>query len=78
VTNQEELKKIDDILTRTIRSMLRADGGDLEVISFENNTLKIRYQGACGGCPHAATGTLMAIQNVLRRDYDPNIVVEPV
>jgi Fe-S cluster biogenesis protein NfuA len=71
-----EIAKIDEILDRTIRPALQHDGGDLRVLSLEDKVLTISYQGACGCCPHAAMGTLYAIQNILRDQYDPEITVE--
>lgn len=71
-----ELGKIEDILDRTIRPALQRDGGDLQLLSLEGKVLTISYQGACGCCPHASMGTLYAIQNILRDQYDPDIVVE--
>jgi NFU1 iron-sulfur cluster scaffold homolog, mitochondrial len=70
------LDKINEIIEKSIRPALKRDGGDLQVVSFTGNTLKISYQGACGCCPHAAMGTLHAIQNVLREQYSKDIVVE--
>ena len=70
------MAKINTIIEETIRPALQNDGGDMQVLSLEDNVLKISYQGACGCCPHAALGTLSAIQNVLREQHDPNIVVE--
>lgn len=61
-----EILKIEEVLDRTIRPGLQADGGDVEVIRFADNILEISYQGACGGCPSAMYGTLDAIQNILR------------
>jgi Fe-S cluster biogenesis protein NfuA len=66
----EERKKIEQVLDRTVRPGLQSDGGDVEVISYEDNTLRILYQGACGGCPSATMGTLDAIQNILRHELD--------
>jgi Fe-S cluster biogenesis protein NfuA len=75
----EKRKKVEEILDRTIRPGLQADGGDIDVISFDNNELKILYQGACGGCPSSMMGTLEAIQNILRNELDnPEIVVSPL
>ncbi|NTV29650.1 MAG: NifU family protein [Candidatus Omnitrophica bacterium] len=76
VKAQGELGKIEDILDRTIRPALQRDGGDLQVMSLEGKVLTISYQGACGCCPHAAMGTLYAIQNILRDQYDPELVIE--
>ena len=70
-----ELLKIDEILDRTVRAALQGDGGDLEVISLEGNVVHIKYQGACGGCPSSTSGTLMAIEGILKDEFDPNITV---
>lgn len=69
------VEKIQEILDRTIRPGLQADGGDLDVIDFSNNELKIAYQGACGGCPSSMMGTLDAIQNILRYELDNDQIV---
>ena len=71
-----DLARIEQILDANIRPALQRDGGDLQVVSLDDKVLTIDYQGACGCCPHAAMGTLMAIQNVLRDQFDPDIVVE--
>ena len=70
-----ELDEINAVIDRVVRPFLRADGGDLQVVSYKNNVLAIRYQGACGCCPHAMTGTLMAIENALRKEYNKDITV---
>jgi Fe-S cluster biogenesis protein NfuA len=71
-----ELARINAILDSTIRPALQRDGGDLEVLNLTGNVLTISYQGACGCCPHAAMGTLFAIQNILQDQYRPDIIVE--
>lgn len=78
-SNDPVISQINEILDRTVRPGLQADGGDLEVISMENNQLKIAYQGACGGCPSAMTGTLEAIENILQHEMNkPDLTVIPV
>lgn len=73
-----DVRQIEEILDRTIRPGLQGDGGDLEVVSLLDNELSIRYQGACGSCPSSTMGTLMAIEGILRDEYDPDIRVTPV
>ena len=71
--------QIEEILDRTIRPGLQADGGDIEVASFSNNELQIIYQGACGGCPSSMMGTLDAIQGILRHELSNEaITVTPI
>ena len=77
--DKQELNHIEDILDRTIRPGLQADGGDLEVIELKDNELKIFYQGACEGCPSATMGTLDAIESILRQELqNDSLKVRPV
>jgi Fe-S cluster biogenesis protein NfuA len=76
IPQSPEIIKINAILDRTVRPALQMDGGDLEVVSLDGNVLKIYYQGACGSCPSSSMGTMMAIENLLKEEYHPEIVVE--
>jgi NFU1 iron-sulfur cluster scaffold homolog, mitochondrial len=69
------LKKINEILDQRVRPALAGDGGGLQVAGMEGLTLKIRYQGACGSCPSSIRGTLVAIENLLRREVNSSIEV---
>ena len=73
-----EVRQIEEVLDRTIRPYLQGDGGDLDVLSFENNRVLVSYAGACGTCPASLSGTLQAIQNVLRDEVNPEIEVVSV
>ena len=61
-----------------LRSMLQADGGDLEVVGIEGTQVKLRLKGACGGCPHATMTIKQGLERILRETVDPAIVVERV
>jgi NFU1 iron-sulfur cluster scaffold homolog, mitochondrial len=73
----EDLQVIEAIFDRTIRPGLQADGGDIEVLSYENDILKIAYQGACGSCPSSMMGTLQAIEGILKNEFNSEIRVYP-
>ena len=62
----------------TLRGMLQADGGDLELVKVEGKTVILRLMGACGGCPHAQMTIKAGIERALREAVDPGIVVERV
>lgn len=70
-----DVQQVEEILDRTIRPGLQADGGDVEVLELEGNILTLRYQGACGGCPSSMMGTLQAIEGILRTEYNPYLEV---
>ncbi len=38
----------------SIRPVLQADGGDLELVAIEENVVKLKLKGACTSCPLAA------------------------
>ncbi|MBX7223711.1 MAG: NifU family protein [Blastocatellia bacterium] len=72
------LDRINEILDQRIRPGLAGDGGGLMIMGFEEHKLQVRYQGACGSCPSSISGTLYAIQNILRMEVDPALEVVAV
>jgi len=74
-SDDPRLLKINEILDEKVRPALMGDGGYLEIIGLSDHTLSIRYQGACGSCPSSLTGTLMAIESMLKQDVDPELEV---
>ena len=65
------------VLDQQVRPYLRNDGGDLHVLGIEGNVVKVHYQGACGSCPSSLSGTLSAIEYMVR-EIDPELEVMPV
>ena len=52
----------------TIRDGLQSHGGDVELIGIdEDNTVRVRLQGACQGCPGATMTMKMGIERILRQ-----------
>ena len=77
-SDDPRLIKINEILDERVRPALMGDGGYLEVLGLNDHTLSIRYQGACGSCPSSLTGTLMAIEGMLKQEVDPELEVVAV
>lgn len=75
LSDDEKVIIVEAVLDSSIRPALANDGGGVEVIEVENHIVRIRYQGACGGCPSAKGGTLRVIENHLRDQLDPQINV---
>ncbi len=82
MTIVQKLKAVDKVIDDNIRQMLVMDGGDMEVLDIKENGVNIdiyiRYLGACNGCASADTGTLFAIENILKEKLDQNIRVLPI
>jgi Fe-S cluster biogenesis protein NfuA len=51
-----------------IRPMLQNDGGDIELVEVTaDNSVKVRLQGACKGCPGAAMTLKMGVERMLKQ-----------
>jgi Fe-S cluster biogenesis protein NfuA len=61
-------QKVQDVVDQ-IRPMLQADGGDIELVGFDENTgvVSVRLQGACKGCPGAAMTLKMGVERHMKQ-----------
>lgn len=73
-----QVEYINDVLDEYVRPGLASDGGGLLLTELMGRVARIAYQGACGTCPSAASGTLSFIEHVLKSRVHPDIVVELV
>jgi NifU-like protein len=78
----QKLKATEKVIDNNIRQMLIMDGGDMEILDIkengENIDIYIRYLGACSGCASSSTGTLFAIENILKEKLSDKIRVLPI
>lgn len=49
MTPEEKYSEVEKALTE-IRPFLNSDGGDIELLSVEDNIVKVRLTGACISC----------------------------
>ena len=51
-----------------IRPLLQADGGDIELVSFDEakGVVSVRLRGACSGCPGAAMTLKMGVERHMK------------
>jgi len=62
-TFEEQVSEIIE----SIRPSLQAHGGDVELVGIEqDNTVNVRLQGACQGCPGATMTMKMGIERILK------------
>jgi Fe-S cluster biogenesis protein NfuA len=65
--------QVNDLFETFVRPALAGDGGGIELIGVDDNTVQIRYQGACGSCPTSTATTLNAIENLLHDKINPEL-----
>ncbi|WP_331774991.1 iron-sulfur cluster assembly scaffold protein [Sulfurospirillum sp. 1612] len=83
MTIVQKLKDVEAVIDENIREMLLMDGGNLEIVDLRETDegftdIFIRYLGACSGCASSATGTLYAIEEVLKEKLSTKIRVFPI
>ena len=69
---QETLINVEKALEE-IRPFLMSDGGNIQLLSIENNIVKVQLQGACTGC----SVNLMTLKNGVEatiKKYAPQIL----
>lgn len=70
--------QIEQVLN-TVRPALRMDGGDIQLVDFDETTgiVRVRLEGACRGCPMSKITLKMGIEMALM-DAFPDKVREVV
>ncbi|MGB3366933.1 MAG: NifU family protein [Acidaminobacteraceae bacterium] len=54
-------RRVEDVIRLDIRPMLHDHDGDIKLISIEDGVAKVRFLGACRGCP----GAQMTINDIV-------------
>jgi Fe-S cluster biogenesis protein NfuA len=62
-----------------IRPMLKADGGDVELIDVsDTGVVQVRLQGACSGCPMSQMTLKNGIERIIKQEVPEVTAVESV
>lgn len=68
----EVVQKIHEILDQQIRPAVAMDGGDVVFVDFVDGIVRLKMQGACGGCP-SSTATLKHGIEARLRHFIPQV-----
>lgn len=60
---EEQIKEV----LEEIRPHLRADGGDVEFLDFQDGVVTVRFKGACDGCPMAEITLKQVIETAIKK-----------
>ena len=78
MTEGERLSLIEGVIDQEVRPYIELDEGGITLVSLEELTLKIAYQGSCTTCPSSFGSTLHSIEHILRMKVHPTLAVVPV
>ena len=74
-TLEQRVREVLDL----IRPMIKADGGDIEYVDMtDDGVVRIRFMGACIGCPSSSMTLKMGIENNLKQHVPEVTGVEAV
>ena len=76
LTNIKKIQLIGQTINEQIRPVLRADGGDIELIDVENNKVIVAFRGMCAQCKMADFTIKDVVQAKLREFVSDDITVE--
>ncbi len=71
-SNDEIIKKINEVLDSKVRPAVARDGGDIKFKSFKNGLVKVELKGSCSGCPSSVMTLKQGVQNLLTH-YVPEV-----
>ena len=62
-----EREKVEEVLNK-IRPSLERDGGNVELVNVNDDTVEVRLTGACAGCPMSTMTLKMGIEQILKEE----------
>lgn len=78
LTNLQKIRLIQETLEREILPPIRSDGGDLELIDIDGNTVRVALRGTCSFCPQSQFTLKNFVEAKLREFVSADLVVEEV
>ena len=78
LTNIQKIKLIEETLEREIKPSLKQDGGDIELIDVDGNTVLVKLRGTCATCVASEVTLKHYVESKLRELVTPELVVEEV
>ena len=59
-------KRIEEVLERQARPILRAHGGEVRLAEYRDGVVQLERLGACAGCPSADLSTRGFLEEILK------------
>lgn len=78
LTNIQKIKMVEETLEREIKPALQKDGGDIELVDVDGNTVFLRLCGNCAACSASQITLKHYVEAKLQEFVTPEIVVEEV
>jgi Fe-S cluster biogenesis protein NfuA len=67
---------VEATITESIRPLIEADGGLVEVVSVQDATIVLRISGMCSGCPGSSFTIERVIEPLLKKAVGDSITIQ--
>jgi NifU-like protein len=78
LTNVQKIRLIEETLDREIKPALNQDGGDIELVDFDQNTVFVQLRGTCSTCAASQVTLKSYVETKLKELVSPDLVVSEV
>jgi len=78
LTNIQKIKLIEETLEREIKPALQKDGGGIELVDVDGNTVIVRLCGNCAACNASQVTLKNYVESKLQEMVTPDLIVEEV
>ncbi len=78
LTNIQKMKLIEETFEKEIRPMLKADGGDIELIDIDGNKVIVSLRGMCSSCTSSTFTLKKYIEPKLKEFVSEDLFIEEV
>jgi Fe-S cluster biogenesis protein NfuA len=65
----QNLKDEVEAALERIRTGLRVEGGDVQLVDIEDGVVKVKLQGSCAGCPFSQ----MTLKNFIEKEIKKSV-----
>ncbi len=60
-------EKVEEVLSK-IRTGLKSEGGDIELIELKDDIVYVKLKGACGTCPMSALTLKNWVESTMKKE----------
>ena len=78
MTQTQKILKINNIIEKRISPELRKDGGDIDLVDIDGNTVYVKLKGNCSGCKNSTLTLKNFVETTLKEHISPEIEVVEV
>lgn len=75
MTNIQRMHLIEAVIDEEVRPMLQADGGDVQLVDIDKETVHVKFLGMCSKCPSSQLTLNNVVEAKLKEKVDPAISV---